>query len=305
MRSITCTSCGKRYDYDADDFCPKCGSYNPPPARQGLSAAPRPQPSRPHQPARPVSPHPPAGRSTRPAAAPPRATPSAAPLHATPAAGRSGSVRARPAPRFAPFEETPKRSFSPLALGAVVLFAVTAVILAAALIGTFSAGETPDAPEPEPDPTGPHEQYEAFSMHGWSVTVEDVWEPDLPDSVHIPQGRCAAVDLWISGGSRVSGASFATPYLVLEDGSQVDAADGDALLSRQLKNAGIYDVVPADAQWDDPLYGQIVFFLPQDAAGSVVLVLPGASVDGAAAPLHTIPLELPWQASQSAQESGQ
>ena len=29
MRNVTCTSCGKHYDYDADDFCPKCGSYNP------------------------------------------------------------------------------------------------------------------------------------------------------------------------------------------------------------------------------------------------------------------------------------
>ena len=26
---ITCQSCGKRYDTDVDELCPKCGSYNP------------------------------------------------------------------------------------------------------------------------------------------------------------------------------------------------------------------------------------------------------------------------------------
>ncbi len=31
MPSIICRDCGRRYDYDKDDFCPKCGSFNPPP----------------------------------------------------------------------------------------------------------------------------------------------------------------------------------------------------------------------------------------------------------------------------------
>ena len=30
MRILVCRDCGKRYDYDKDDFCPKCSSYNPP-----------------------------------------------------------------------------------------------------------------------------------------------------------------------------------------------------------------------------------------------------------------------------------
>ena len=30
MRRVTCTSCGKVYDFDADDFCPKCGAFNQP-----------------------------------------------------------------------------------------------------------------------------------------------------------------------------------------------------------------------------------------------------------------------------------
>lgn len=31
MRKVTCADCGKRYDYDTDGFCPRCGSFNPPP----------------------------------------------------------------------------------------------------------------------------------------------------------------------------------------------------------------------------------------------------------------------------------
>lgn len=29
MDLITCSECGKHYDYDKDEFCPKCGVYNP------------------------------------------------------------------------------------------------------------------------------------------------------------------------------------------------------------------------------------------------------------------------------------
>ena len=31
MRKITCADCGKHYDFDKDDFCPRCGSFNQPP----------------------------------------------------------------------------------------------------------------------------------------------------------------------------------------------------------------------------------------------------------------------------------
>ena len=30
MRPVKCYECGKRYDFDVDDFCPKCGAFNPP-----------------------------------------------------------------------------------------------------------------------------------------------------------------------------------------------------------------------------------------------------------------------------------
>lgn len=28
---LVCEECKKAYDYDIDDFCPRCGAYNPPP----------------------------------------------------------------------------------------------------------------------------------------------------------------------------------------------------------------------------------------------------------------------------------
>ena len=30
MRRIVCDECGKWYDYERDDFCPRCGAYNQP-----------------------------------------------------------------------------------------------------------------------------------------------------------------------------------------------------------------------------------------------------------------------------------
>lgn len=30
MRRIVCYDCGKKYDYDVDDFCPRCGAFTQP-----------------------------------------------------------------------------------------------------------------------------------------------------------------------------------------------------------------------------------------------------------------------------------
>ena len=68
-------------------------------------------------------------------------------------------------------------------------------------------------------------------------------------------------------------------------------------LARQLKDARVYLVTLSDAQWEDPLYGQMIFFVPEDASGGAVLALyegePDSSTPSA---VHQIPLELPWGA---------
>lgn len=30
MRKVRCYDCGKTYDFDVDDFCPRCGAFNQP-----------------------------------------------------------------------------------------------------------------------------------------------------------------------------------------------------------------------------------------------------------------------------------
>lgn len=38
MRKVQCCECGKRYDFDVDDFCPKCGAFNQPGKQIGIGA---------------------------------------------------------------------------------------------------------------------------------------------------------------------------------------------------------------------------------------------------------------------------
>ena len=38
MRKVRCYECGKVYDYDTDDFCPKCGAFNQPPKSTAIDA---------------------------------------------------------------------------------------------------------------------------------------------------------------------------------------------------------------------------------------------------------------------------
>ena len=38
MRQIVCEECRKRYDYDRDDFCPRCGAFNQPKKTWGVDA---------------------------------------------------------------------------------------------------------------------------------------------------------------------------------------------------------------------------------------------------------------------------
>lgn len=287
MRNVICSSCGKRYNYDTDDFCPKCGSYNPPP---GWKASRPSQPPR-SAPARTTPPRPAGGPAVK--------------VRTPPAGGRrpDGGVRpgTRPAWEAASAPSSWKRLI-PAAVGlAVVLLLVLSITYA--LMGPEQDRREPEAPLLSEGGFADHVPLEPFDFNGWSVTVEDAWEPELPASSAIPEGRCVAVDVWIEGGERLSGAVFAAPYLLLPDGIQVDAADGDALLSRQLKNAGVYDVVPADAQWEDPLYGQLVFFLPPETQGTATLVLPAGTAEGAVPTLHYIDIELPAPSTPAEEET--
>ena len=44
MRMVHCEDCGKRYDYDVDGFCPRCGAFNQPVwVRSGGTAEKKPE----------------------------------------------------------------------------------------------------------------------------------------------------------------------------------------------------------------------------------------------------------------------
>ena len=287
MRKVTCASCGRPYDYDSDDFCPKCGSYNPPPDRAGARPAQAP-------PAR-VS----AASKDRPRPAAQPKTPPVGPRTVSYGGPQGGTPWAEPPAR---------RQRSPLKLLVLVLVSLflLCIVLPFVLGLMLNLSEAFAGRRPEPgavaqaEPAGgTHALWEPFSIHGTQqVTVEDPWEVDL---TYVPLARregfrCLAVDLWVEGGERRDDLTFFPAELRLEDGTAFLAED-DASLARQLKDAGVYLVTLSDAQWEDPLYGQMIFFVPEDASGGAVLALyegePDSSTPSA---VHQIPLELPWGA---------
>ena len=298
MRKVTCASCGRPYDYDSDDFCPKCGSYNPPPDRAGARPAQAP-------PAR-VS----AASKDRPRPAAQPKTPPVGPRTVSYGGPQGGT----------PWEEPPaRRQRSPLKLLVLVLVSLflLCIVLPFVLGLMLNLSEAFAGRRPEPgavaqaEPAGgTHALWEPFSIHGTQqVTVEDPWEVDL---TYVPLARregfrCLAVDLWVEGGERRDDLTFFPAELRLEDGTALLAEDDASLaaelkeqfraLARQLKDAGGYLVTLSDAQWEDPLYGQMIFFVPEDASGGAVLALyegePDSSTPSA---VHQIPLELPWGA---------
>lgn len=263
MRKVTCASCGRPYDYDSDDFCPKCGSYNPPPDRAGARPAQAP-------PAR-VS----AASKDRPRPAAQPKTPPVGPRTVSYGGPQGGT----------PWEEPPaRRQRSPLKLLVLVLVSLflLCIVLPFVLGLMLNLSEAFAGRRPEPgavaqaEPAGgTHALWEPFSIHGTQqVTVEDPWEVDL---TYVPLARregfrCLAVDLWVEGGERRDDLTFFPAELRLEDGTALLAED-DASLARQLKDAGVYLVTLSDAQWEDPLYGQMIFFVPEDASGGAVLAL--------------------------------
>ena len=38
MRRVRCYECGKMYDFDMDDFCPRCGAFTQPPKSTAIDA---------------------------------------------------------------------------------------------------------------------------------------------------------------------------------------------------------------------------------------------------------------------------
>ena len=48
-----------------------------------------------------------------------------------------------------------------------------------------------------------------------------------------------------------------------------------------------------DYQWEDPLYGQFIFYLPEDAAGQAELVFQEYGTSGRQTGTYTVSIPLP------------
>lgn len=313
MRRVVCKDCGKHYDYDRDDFCPKCGSYNPPAGAgatgleqeqlarfgdarrtQGLREPPQPSEGR-------AAPSPaPAGTGP---ALPRRTPPVRSGGGAKQAVYRPSGVGAAPEPvkkhasriESCPACEAPERPSrgKPVAV-AVVL--VLLLILAANLLPVLLE-KVGSAGTDQPGPVG-HEVWEEFRVNGVRVTVEDAaWVAlDGDSALYRPGFECLAVSVWVTGGERVDNLSIDTPRILLQDGSEI-ALEDDAKLSRRLEGHGIYSVNLRDYQWEDPLMGEFVFFLPEGTRGEAALCIreyaPGSAENPQLRTEHQVSIVLP------------
>ncbi len=287
MRQVVCKSCGRRYDYDKENFCPKCGGFNQPEGapstrleRDQLARfdGGRDRTPRREAPARtqPAPQRPPAYRETPPASA------------------RRSRQTAGP--------EAPGQKRRP---GLAVLVAIMAISALSAIplnLRDSSSRSLDSAWEDliagrTGDPVWSEQECaleEPFSLNSVEVTVDDVWWVDLSGNPRAARAdcRCLAVEVWITGGTRQDGLRIEDPALVLADGTSVSPED-DSSLHQKLAANGLYPVNLRDYQWEDPLYGQFVFYLPQDAAGQAELVFSEYGTSGAPQGTRTVSFALP------------
>lgn len=246
MGKLVCEECGKRYDYHTTEFCPRCGAYNRPQDRAISHLEP-------------------------------------GPLFR--ARGQESS-QARPGGKVTFMQKATTVTRRPPQVrwqgGKVILFVVLLVAAVLAintlLVGFLSGGlpsfgAVPEAPLPErADGVVRIESYkleEEFPLNDVLVTVDGAWRLQGEDA----DQQYLLLDVWITGGSRQKDLKIADPYLQLPGGEQVWIEDDAKLAARLGKEYGIYAVTLRDYQWEDPLYGQFVFALPEGEGAGALLVL--------------------------------
>lgn len=265
MRNIRCADCGKKYDYDVDDFCPRCGSFNPPPdsgatrlEEEMLSRFQRPGSG--GQPVRRAAPRPASGGGT---------------------VKKKGNFR-RPVALVLAL-------LAILAVGLPVVELVVGQVLdtISYLTDSFSRQEeyvwtTDETVLPE----GWYESYDAIALsNGQVVTLAGAREPWLPDSywqVH-PDSRCVAVGLWVLGTPEGETASM---ELMTEDGTRYPPVE---LPAEVLEACALESISLADGQPDEELWGYSFYLLPEEKAGEAMtaVLLDGMEI--------YVSLEMEWK----------
>lgn len=311
MRTIRCKDCGKRYDYDKDDFCPKCGAYNPP-ADSGATQLEREllsrfetgqrNQTRAKEQAR--------ARQQQPRRTPPDTAGQGASPGSHPAYGGTPELRRQThSSRIqgcAACEEPPRRGKAPLVIVVIVLVLVALFSVGGLLVSLVQEAYY-DAlfslSEPAPEPSLPaaegdvfHETWEYFPLSGAEASIEDSWWIPLEEtSRYYQEGYdCLAVDVWITGGTQREDVYFDTPCILLPDGTAL-CLDDDPFLARALEQEyGVYAVSLRDCQWEDPLYGSFLFFVPQGEEDLTLRIneyAPGTDESEPPRAVHYIPLD--------------
>ena len=294
MRKVTCADCGKHYDYDVDDFCPKCGSFNQPPnsgaTRLEQELLSRFQGSRAAQPkARPKAQPKDAPKSG------PRTPPSGA-YHPTYGGGPDLTLGKRHRGRLedcgACAPEGKKKS--PVVKIVTVIVAILVLVnfvlpLIFGLVGQAMLAdqwddqatvegvimEEPVWPE-APLADGYVAPWDEFELDGYTLSAGEPWLAYLPEELLDPDGEdyCLAVSFWLWG----EGEAISPPVLLLSDGVTGYLPLEDSSLTKTLSDVGLDPIFLSTVDWSQPqdFYGTLLYVVPTSAAGPAELVFTGA-----------------------------
>lgn len=294
MRKVTCGDCGRVYDYDKDDFCPKCGSFNTPTGGStvlerellGRFEGNRSQQAAEGAQARERQKNKSAGEEPRRSYAyAPSSTRQVPMAEAQSQYWHGGEPCEEARPKGA------RRGLVGLLVaGIVLLFAL--VIFVAATADSKQKQIGPPAMES-------HQLYEDFSMGALRVSVDDVRWLALPEGSRLRREGydILLVDVYITGGSAFDKKfPMGEVYLAMPGGWYIPV-EGDEVAAVRLKEASVYAVELRDAVWEDPLMGSFVFYVPE-GEDEAVLCLEQVekklfSEEGALTAIHEVPLELP------------
>lgn len=263
MRKVHCADCGKSYDYDVDDFCPRCGSFNPPPdsgatrlEQELLSRFRRPDAGgQPGKKARTVNYHPTYGSGPD---------------------LKKGRVHTASIKNCAACGPEKKKKSGVKTL--VILLVILGILFVGApLVGvlveevmdavtdlaySFESREEPAwEAEEQVYPEGWYESYENITLsNGQQVSVGDGWEPWLPEELtdQYPGTRCVAVALWVLGEP---GDSYIPVALMAEDGNFYLPEELPAAVEEE---CGLDCVSLADGTANEEIFGYSFYFLPED-----------------------------------------
>ncbi len=143
-----------------------------------------------------------------------------------------------------------------------------------------------------------HEMMEPFQINGAGISIDDAWWVDLTgdSQVERPGYSCLAVDVWIISGTQQRGLYIDNPELETASGG-IYALEDDMFLAQRLAGYGIYAVTLSDYQWEDLLYGQFIFFLPEGTAGDATLIIEEYALGDVDSPaptaIHRVRIPLP------------